>query len=122
MVTANNSVRFGESFAVEVVVLGRLFIAKSRAKCDRRRDYDRRCRSFSRRAATLLSQTKEVPCSPLLRVPSCRSNRSRMAPAPGTREVAAALIPSPITHPGVCDSCFVVVALHRRRRNRVAVP
>ena len=123
--TADNSSRFGESCAAEVVVLGRLFIAKSRAKCDRRRDYDRRRRrrrrcSSSRRAATLLSQTKEVPCSPSFA--PCpfvsfeqKSHGARARPRPAREgEVAAAaatLIPSPITHPGVCDSCFVVVAL-----------
>ena len=100
-----------KSCVVEVVVvLRRLFIANSRAKCDRRRDYDRRRRCVVvRRAATLFSQTKDVLYSalyPFVSAPELFESAAHEA-------VAAALIPSPITHlvHGVCDSCFAVVDL-----------
>ena len=74
---------------------------------------------------------KRKKCPALLCFMSLRVVRTEVAwrPCPareGEVAAAAALIPSPITHPGVCDSCFVVVALppppSPRRRNRVAVP
>ena len=57
MGSSNHTAKVRESFVVEVVVLRRLFIANSRAKCDRR-DYDR-CRRPSRSSRGNIVQPNE---------------------------------------------------------------
>ena len=103
-----------KSCVVEVlVVLRRLFIANSRAKCDRRRDYDRRRQrsssSSSRGNIVQPNERSALLCSALCPfVRSCPPPRScsswpmarggRAGAGHEASAAAAALIPSPITH------------------------
>ena len=121
----DHSARVRKSCVVEVVVLRRLFIANSRAKCDRRRDYDRRRQRSSSSSRGNIVQPNErsaLLCSALLCVRSFvrvrRPGVVRVGPwheagGRGARGFCCCCCLNSLANysPGVCDSCFAVVVV-----------